>query len=136
MHRLHKVRRSGARQVGGAAVDGRDRVHAAANSVAVVANVATPLPLSAPAPMGDPPSLNVTVPVGMPAELVTVAVRITLWPNVDGSTALLTVGDYGRAAHLIDLMERDGLVGAADGPRPRELLKAPNWLHEIAVGND
>ena len=47
----------------------------------------------------------------------------------------LRVG-YGRAAHLIDLMERDGLVGAADGPRPRELLKAPNWLHEIAVGND
>jgi DNA segregation ATPase FtsK/SpoIIIE, S-DNA-T family len=43
---------------------------------------------------------------------------------------------YGRAAHLIDLMERDGLVGAADGPRPRELLKAPNWLHEIAVGNE
>ena len=23
---------------------------------------------------------------------------------------------YGRAAHLIDLMERDGIVGAADGP--------------------
>jgi S-DNA-T family DNA segregation ATPase FtsK/SpoIIIE len=40
---------------------------------------------------------------------------------------------YGRAAHLIDLMERDGLVGAADGPRPRELLKAPNWLHEVAA---
>jgi S-DNA-T family DNA segregation ATPase FtsK/SpoIIIE len=37
---------------------------------------------------------------------------------------------------LIDLMERDGLVGAADGPRPRELLKAPNWRHEIAVGNE
>jgi S-DNA-T family DNA segregation ATPase FtsK/SpoIIIE len=35
---------------------------------------------------------------------------------------------YGRAAHLIDLMERDGLVGQADGSRPRELLKAPNWL--------
>jgi DNA segregation ATPase FtsK/SpoIIIE, S-DNA-T family len=40
---------------------------------------------------------------------------------------------YGRAAHLIDLMERDGLVGAADGPRPRELLKAPNWLHEVSA---
>jgi S-DNA-T family DNA segregation ATPase FtsK/SpoIIIE len=39
---------------------------------------------------------------------------------------------YGRAAHLIDLMERDGLVGAADGSRPRELLKAPGWLHEVA----
>jgi S-DNA-T family DNA segregation ATPase FtsK/SpoIIIE len=38
---------------------------------------------------------------------------------------------YGRAAHLIDLMERDGLVGGADGSRPRELLKAPGWLHEV-----
>jgi DNA segregation ATPase FtsK/SpoIIIE, S-DNA-T family len=43
---------------------------------------------------------------------------------------------YGRAAHLIDLMERDGLVGAADGPRPREILKAPNWLREVAAAND
>jgi DNA segregation ATPase FtsK/SpoIIIE, S-DNA-T family len=40
---------------------------------------------------------------------------------------------YGRAAHLIDMMERDGLVGVADGPRPRELLKAPGWLHEVAA---
>ncbi|MGA3131654.1 MAG: DNA translocase FtsK [Terracidiphilus sp.] len=40
---------------------------------------------------------------------------------------------YGRAAHLIDLMERDGLVGAPDGPRPRELLKPPGWLHEVAA---
>ena len=39
---------------------------------------------------------------------------------------------YGRAAHLIDLMERDGLVGPADGSRPRELLKAPGWLHEVS----
>ena len=43
---------------------------------------------------------------------------------------------YGRAAHLIDLMERDGLVGAADGPRPRELLKAPGWLHEVMAVNE
>ncbi len=43
---------------------------------------------------------------------------------------------YGRAAHLIDLMERDGLVGPADGSRPRELLKAPGWLHEVGVSND
>jgi S-DNA-T family DNA segregation ATPase FtsK/SpoIIIE len=40
---------------------------------------------------------------------------------------------YGRAAHLIDLMEGDGLVGPADGSRPRELLKAPGWLHEISA---
>ncbi len=43
---------------------------------------------------------------------------------------------YGRAAHLIDLMENDGLVGPADGSRPRELLKAPGWLHEVATAND
>ena len=41
----------------------------------------------------------------------------------------LRVG-YGRAAHLIDLMERDGIVGAADGPKPREVLKRPDWISE------
>ncbi len=43
---------------------------------------------------------------------------------------------YGRAAHLIDLMERDGLVGPADGSRPRELLKHPGWLHEVSAAID
>jgi len=38
---------------------------------------------------------------------------------------------YGRAAHLIDLMERDGIVGAADGPKPREVLKRPEWISEV-----
>jgi len=38
---------------------------------------------------------------------------------------------YGRAAHLIDLMERDGIVGAPDGPKPREVLKRPDWLNEV-----
>jgi S-DNA-T family DNA segregation ATPase FtsK/SpoIIIE len=38
---------------------------------------------------------------------------------------------YGRAAHLIDLMEQDGIVGAADGPKPREVLKRPDWISEI-----
>jgi S-DNA-T family DNA segregation ATPase FtsK/SpoIIIE len=38
---------------------------------------------------------------------------------------------YGRAAHLIDLMEKDGIVGAADGPKPREVLKRPHWLSEV-----
>ena len=42
----------------------------------------------------------------------------------------LRVG-YGRAAHLIDLMERDGIVGAADGPKPREVLKRPDWVTEV-----
>jgi S-DNA-T family DNA segregation ATPase FtsK/SpoIIIE len=38
---------------------------------------------------------------------------------------------YGRAAHLIDLMERDGLVGPADGSKPRELLKSPSYYSEV-----
>jgi S-DNA-T family DNA segregation ATPase FtsK/SpoIIIE len=38
---------------------------------------------------------------------------------------------YGRAAHLIDLMERDGIVGAADGPKPREVLKRPDWITAV-----
>src|SRR6266852_3102533 len=38
---------------------------------------------------------------------------------------------YGRAAHLIDLMEKDGIVGSADGPKPREVLKRPDWLSEV-----
>jgi S-DNA-T family DNA segregation ATPase FtsK/SpoIIIE len=42
----------------------------------------------------------------------------------------LRVG-YGRAAHLIDLMERDGIVGPADGPKPREILKPPEWIAEM-----
>ena len=37
---------------------------------------------------------------------------------------------YGRAAHLIDLMHRDGLVGPPDGSKPREILKSANWIKE------
>ena len=32
--------------------------------------------------------------------------------------------------HLREL-ERDGIVGAADGPKPRELLKRPDWISEV-----
>ena len=37
---------------------------------------------------------------------------------------------YGRAAHLIDMMHNDGLVGPADGSKPRELLKSADWMNE------
>ncbi len=37
---------------------------------------------------------------------------------------------YGRAAALIDMMERDGLVGPPEGSKPRELLKSAAWLNE------
>jgi S-DNA-T family DNA segregation ATPase FtsK/SpoIIIE len=38
---------------------------------------------------------------------------------------------YGRAAHLIDLMEKEGIVGPPDGTRPREVLKNRNWMREF-----
>jgi S-DNA-T family DNA segregation ATPase FtsK/SpoIIIE len=38
---------------------------------------------------------------------------------------------YGRAARLIDMMQKDGIVSAPDGPRPREVLKKPDWLREV-----
>ena len=52
-----------------------------------VVTVAMPLLLSGPVPNVVEPSLNVTVPVGVPAPgetTVTVAVKVTPWPNVDG----------------------------------------------------
>ena len=42
----------------------------------------------------------------------------------------LRVG-YGRAARLIDLMEKDGIVGPADGSKPREVLKSKDWMKEF-----
>jgi DNA segregation ATPase FtsK/SpoIIIE, S-DNA-T family len=38
---------------------------------------------------------------------------------------------YGRAARLIDLMEKDGIVGPADGSKPREVLKKKGWMREF-----
>src|SRR5216117_362522 len=38
---------------------------------------------------------------------------------------------YGRAARLIDLMEKDGIVGPPDGTKPREVLKNRNWMKEF-----
>lgn len=37
---------------------------------------------------------------------------------------------YGRAASILDAMERDGVIGPSDGSRPREVLKSPDWLAE------
>ena len=38
---------------------------------------------------------------------------------------------YGRAARLIDIMEKDGIVGPPDGSKPREVLKNKQWMREF-----
>ena len=39
----------------------------------------------------------------------------------DTLTELINIG-YGRAAAILDIMEREGLIGQADGSRPRPVL--------------
>jgi S-DNA-T family DNA segregation ATPase FtsK/SpoIIIE len=38
---------------------------------------------------------------------------------------------YGRAARILDVMQRDGIIGPPDGSKPREVLKRPDWLREL-----
>src|SRR5579862_5334588 len=66
-------------------------------------------------------------------ELFQDAVRVVCEAGRASTSTLqrrLRIG-YGRAAHLIDLMEKDGIVGPPDGTRPRELLKGRDWMQEF-----
>ena len=66
-------------------------------------------------------------------ELFQDAVRVVCEAGRASTSTLqrrLRIG-YGRAAHLIDLMEKDGIVGPPDGTRPRELLKGREWMREF-----
>ena len=38
---------------------------------------------------------------------------------------------YGRAARLLDIMEKDGIIGPPDGSKPREVLKRPDCIEEF-----
>ncbi len=38
---------------------------------------------------------------------------------------------YGRAARLLDMMQRDGIISPPDGSKPREVLKRPDWYAEV-----
>ncbi len=49
------------------------------------------LPINVPDPILVAPSKNVTVPVGVPEVVVMVAVKVTLWPNVEGFKDEVTV---------------------------------------------
>ena len=80
------------------------------------------------------------LPVSYPAteeehddELYQEAVRVVCEMGRASTSTLqrrLRIG-YGRAARLIDMMEKDGIVGPAEGTRPREVLKKKDWMTEF-----
>lgn len=61
------------------------------------------------------------------------AVRIVV-KSQKASTSLLQrhlrIG-YGRAASIIDVMEREGIVGPEDGTKPRQVLVKPDFLERL-----
>ena len=66
-------------------------------------------------------------------ELYQEAVRVVCEMGRASTSTLqrrLRIG-YGRAARLIDIMEKDGIVGPAEGTKPRELLKKKDWMREF-----
>jgi DNA segregation ATPase FtsK/SpoIIIE, S-DNA-T family len=61
------------------------------------------------------------------------AVRVVLEMGKASTSTLqrrLRLG-YGRAARILDVMQRDGIIGPPDGSKPREVLKRPDWLNEV-----
>lgn len=38
---------------------------------------------------------------------------------------------YGRAARILDRMQREGIIGPPDGAKPRAVLRRPEWLDEL-----
>ncbi len=70
---------------------------------------------------------------GFDDELYEEAVRIVCEMGRASTSTLqrrLRIG-YGRAARLIDIMEKDGIVGPAEGTKPREVLKKKDWMREF-----
>jgi DNA segregation ATPase FtsK/SpoIIIE, S-DNA-T family len=61
------------------------------------------------------------------------AVRLVLQMGKASTSTLqrhLRLG-YGRAARILDMMQRDGIIGPPDGSKPREVLKRPDWFREV-----
>jgi len=66
-------------------------------------------------------------------ELYREAVRVVCEMGRASTSTLqrrLRIG-YGRAARLIDMMEKDGIVGPPEGTKPREVLKKKDWMREF-----
>jgi len=86
-----------------------------------------------------PPADDETAADGEPAgdqdPMYQEAIRLVLQMGKASTSTLqrhLRLG-YGRAARILDMMQRDGIIGPPDGSKPREVLKRPDWLREVEV---
>jgi len=84
-----------------------------------------------------PPQEDEAVEEGTPSDeqdpLYDDALRIVLEMGKASTSTLqrrLRLG-YGRAARILDMMHRDGIIGPPDGSKPREVLKRPDWHREM-----
>ena len=71
-------------------------------------------------------------PMGEQDPLYEEALRVVMEMGKASTSTLqrrLRLG-YGRAARILDMMHRDGIIGPPDGSKPREVLKRPEWLRE------
>lgn len=119
------------------------RVAAVARRPAARPAEAAPAPSPAAAPAAPPeapgeaaPAPAAAEPLPGPDELYRQAVRATV-DYGKASTSLLQrrlrIG-YGQAANLIDQMEQEGIVGPAEGAKPRDVVSTPDWLRAEQAG--
>jgi len=86
------------------------------------------------APPGDEESAAESEPANEEQDpMYEEAVRLVLQMGKASTSTLqrhLRLG-YGRAARILDMMQRDGIIGPPDGSKPRDVLKRPDWLNEV-----
>jgi S-DNA-T family DNA segregation ATPase FtsK/SpoIIIE len=83
--------------------------------------------------VGKPEKSAEAVEVEDRDDLFDEAVRFVVQSG-QGSTSMLQrrfrIG-FSRAGRLIDMMEREGIIGPADGSKPREILVAADYFQEV-----
>jgi S-DNA-T family DNA segregation ATPase FtsK/SpoIIIE len=84
------------------------------------------------APPSDDSESDSDEPMGEQDPMYEEALRVVMEMGKASTSTLqrrLRLG-YGRAARILDMMHRDGIIGPPDGSKPREVLKRPDWLRE------
>ena len=84
-------------------------------------------------PTDEGPSDDDEEPSGEQDAMYEEALRVVMEMGKASTSTLqrrLRLG-YGRAARILDMMYRDGIIGPPDGSKPREVLKRPDWLREV-----